>query len=155
MDIKQLQRIAKITFKVESFDAPRQVAAAINGQIDAAVAFPAAVAAAINEHKAIMLGDFSDRRLKPAPDVPTFEELGFDVTLGSFGAIVAPRGTPSYIVTTLSEAIKKAMAEPSFISFANGWGTIAYEGPQALTSELRRQYQESGELVRSLGLAQK
>ena len=156
LDIEQLQRIAKITFKVVSLDAPQQVAAAISRRIDAAGAFPAAVAAAINEHKAIMLGVFSDRRLALAPNVPTFKELGFDITLGSFGAIVAPRGTPKYIVTTLSEAIKEAMAEPPYMSHVkrNG-GTIDYEGPEALTSELQRQYQESGELVRSLGLAQK
>jgi tripartite-type tricarboxylate transporter receptor subunit TctC len=155
LDIEQLQLLGKIRLKVVAFQAPQQVSAVISRQIDGAVAFLAAVASSIKEHRAVMLGVFSNSRLALAPDVPTFKELGFEVTQGSFGAIVAPRGTPPYIVTALNEAIKKSIGEPSFASFAETWGTLDYEGPEALARELRQEYEKNGEVIRALGLRQK
>jgi len=156
LNVEQLQILAKVHFKVVSFDAPLQVAGAVGGQVDAAVAAPAAVVSQIKQHKAILLGVFDERRSALAPNVPTFKELGFAITFGSIGAIVAPRGTPAYIVTTLNEAIRRVVAEPSFISFADNTGsTIDYEGPEALARELRQAYKENGELIRVLGLTQK
>jgi len=134
-----------------------QVPAALGGQVDAAVAAIGTVASYVKDHKAIVLGVFGKSHWAVAPDIPTFKELGFDVTLpGSFGGIVAPRGTPAYIVTTLNEAIKQALAELSFVSFAEMRGsTIDYQGPKAFARELRRAYEENGELIRVLGLTQK
>ena len=156
LDIEQLQHLGKFRFKVQSFEGPQQVAAVVRGELDAAVAGPAAVVPYVKEHKAMILGVFDSRRLALTPNVPTFKELGFEVTLGSGGAIVAARGTPEYIVTTLNEAIKKSVAEPSFVSFVEMMGnTIDYEGPSELANELRRAYEENGELIRTLGLTQK
>lgn len=156
LDIEQLKHLGKIRFQVVSFDAPQQVAAAVRGEVDAAVAAPGPVVSYVQAHQAIMLGVFDKGRLALAPQVPTFKELGFDVTLGSMGAIVAPRGTPAYIVTTLNEAIRKAVAEPSFVSFVERTGnTIDYQGPEALARELRQAYAENGELIRDLGLTHK
>lgn len=156
LDIEQLQHLGKFRFKVLSFEGPQQVAAVVRGEVDAAVAGPAAVVPYVMEHKAVILGVFDSRRLALAPNVPTFKELGFEVTLGSGGAIVAARGTPENIVTTLNEAIKKSVAEPWFVSFVEMMGnTIEYEGPSELANELRRAYEENGELIRTLGLTQK
>jgi tripartite-type tricarboxylate transporter receptor subunit TctC len=157
LNVEQLQLLGKVRFRVVNFDAPQQVPAALGGKVDAAVAAFTAIASYVKEHKATALGVFGRRRWAVAPDVPTFKELGFDVTLpGSFGAIVAPRGTPAHIVATLNEAIKKAVAEPSFVSFAEMRGsTIDYKGPEALTRELRQEFKENGELIQVLGIAQK
>ncbi|PYU18201.1 MAG: hypothetical protein DMG30_28700 [Acidobacteria bacterium] len=157
LNVEQLQLLGKVHFKVVNFDAPQQVPAALGGQVDAAVAAIGTVASYVKDHKAIVLGVFGKSHWAVAPDIPTFKELGFDVTLpGSFGGIVAPRGTPAYIVTTLNEAIKQALAELSFVSFAEMRGsTIDYQGPKAFARELRRAYEENGELIRVLGLTQK
>ena len=156
LDIEQLQRLGKYRFKIVSFEGPQQVPAAVRGEVDAAVAGPAAVVSYLKDQKVMMLGVFDSLRLPLAPNVPTFKELGFEVTLGSGGAIITARGTPWYIVTRLNEAIRKAVAEPSFVSFVEmGGNTIDYEGPAALTRELRREYEENGELIRVLGLTQK
>lgn len=156
LNIEQLQLLGRVRFKVVSFDASLQVAAVVRGEVDAAVAAPGPVVSYVNEHKAMVLGVFDKRRWPMAPNVPTFKELGFEVTLGSGGVIVAPRGTPAYIVTRLNEAIRKSVAEPSFVSFAEMRGiTIDYEGPEALARELRQAYEENGELIRVVGLTQK
>ena len=157
LNAEQLQLLGKVRFRVVNFDAPQQVPAALGGEVDAAVAAFTTIASYVKEHKAVALGVFGRRRWAVAPDVPTFKELGLDVTLpGSFGAIVAPRGTPAHIVTTLNEAIKKAVAESSFISFAEIRGTtIDYQGPKGLARELGREFEANGELLRVLGLTQK
>jgi len=156
LNIEQLQRVGKFRFKVMSFDAPKQAEAAVRGEVDAAVIAPAAVSSYLERHEVMVLGVFATGRWARAPDVPTFKELGFEVTLGSGGAVVAPRGTPQSIVTMLTEAIQKAVTEPSYVSFAKTVGsTIDYEGPEAFARELRQAYEENGELLRALGLTQK
>ncbi len=98
--------------KVVFFDGPQQVPAALLGQIDAAVAEPGPTMRRVNAGKAGALGVFDERRWPLARDVPTFKDLGFDVTLGSIQAIIAPRGTPAPVVKALDEAIRKAVTEP-------------------------------------------
>jgi tripartite-type tricarboxylate transporter receptor subunit TctC len=48
----------------------------------------------LKDQKVMMLGVFDSPRLPLAPNVPTFKELAFEVTLRSGGAIITARGTP-------------------------------------------------------------
>jgi tripartite-type tricarboxylate transporter receptor subunit TctC len=63
----------------------------------------------------VALGVFDERRLTLVPSVPTFNERASTVSLTSAHAI-APRRTPASIVEMLDEVIRKAIAEPSFVS---------------------------------------
>ena len=77
-------------------------------------------------------------------------------SLGSIQAIVAPLGTPAPVVNALAEAIRKAVAEPSFISLAEKTqNTIDYKGPAAFADELWDSFKTNGDLLRALGLATK
>ena len=153
LNIEQLKLLAKLDIKVVYFDGPQQVAAALLEQVDAAVAPPGQTMPHVSAGKAVALGVFNERRLLLARDVPTFKELGFDVTLTTGQAIIAPRGTPASVVKALNEAIRKAVAEPSFVSFAeNTQNTIDYKGPEALAAELRQSFEKNGELLRALGI---
>jgi tripartite-type tricarboxylate transporter receptor subunit TctC len=56
----------------------------------------------------------SAERVEAAPDVPTYAELGYpDMTLSTFGGLVAPAGTPMPIVDKLHDAIVKANSDPA------------------------------------------
>jgi putative tricarboxylic transport membrane protein len=118
LNVEQLKRLANVDLKVVYFDGPRQNMSVIRGQIDAAVAGPASVMQHMRAGEAVPLGIFDERRLPQLPNVLTFKELGFDVTLGTAQAIVAPRATPAPVVRVLDDAIRKAVAEPSFVSLA-------------------------------------
>ena len=62
------------------------------------------------------------------PDVPTLAEAGIPgVTLVSFGGLSLPAGTPAPIVQRVSEALQKALAEPSVRARleANGAAVVA------------------------------
>jgi tripartite-type tricarboxylate transporter receptor subunit TctC len=156
LNVEQLKILAGVDLDVVYFDGPHQVAAAIRGQIDAAVAGPAPIIQHVKSRNAVMLGVFGDRRLPLAPAVPTFKELGFDISLGTAQAIIAPAATPGSVVAALDDAIKKAVAEPSFVLLAEKTqNTIDYEGPEAFAAELRRGFESNGDLLRTLGIAKK
>lgn len=153
LEVEQLGIVANLRPKVVYFDGPQQVQAAVLGQIDAAVAGPGPIIPHIRAGKAVALGVLEERRLPSIPHVPTFKELGFDVTLGTIQAVIAPHGTPAPIVKALADAIRKAVAEPSFVALAQKTeNQIDYKGPEELAAELRQRFEKNGELVRTLGL---
>ena len=153
LNVEQLNRLAHVRLKAVYFNGPRQVPAALHGEIDAAVAGPGPVMAPLAAGEAVALGVFGEKRLPLMPDVPTFRELGYDITLGSAQGIVAPRGTPAAVIHALDDAIRKAVAEPSFVSLARETqNTIDYKGSLAFATELRDSFGKNGPLLRALGL---
>ncbi len=153
LNVEQLNLLARVKLKAVYFDGPKQVAAAVEGQVDAAVAGLGPIIPYVRSGQAVVLGVFDERRLPLLPDTPTFKEKGFDVSLGSAQAIVAARATPQSAVMVLDEAIRKALAEPAFVSLAQRTESIIdYKGPEAFKAELGRAFEMNGELLRQLGI---
>jgi tripartite-type tricarboxylate transporter receptor subunit TctC len=77
------------------------------------------------------LAIFSATRSKSLPDVPTLKELGYDVEYYLWVGIFAPKGTTQPIVTTLREAIGKAVVSDQFkTTLGNAGQEIDYlDGP--------------------------
>ena len=48
------------------------------------------------------------------PDVPTFKELGHDMTVRAWATLVAPKGTPKEKLDVLRAAAKKACESKEF-----------------------------------------
>jgi tripartite-type tricarboxylate transporter receptor subunit TctC len=151
LNVEQLNLLANVKLKAVYFEGPQQNMAAISGQIDAAVAGPGHAASHVESGKAVALGVFGERRLPLLPGVPTFKEIGFDVSLETGQAIVAPQATPTSVIGVLDSAIRKAVAEPSFIALAQRTqSTIDYKGPEAFAAELRRAFEINGRLLLTL-----
>ena len=151
LNVEQLKKLARVDLKVVYFDGPQQVQAALRGELDAAVAGPGQILPHVKTGNAVALGVFDERRLPLASSVPTFKELGFEITLTSGQCVVAPRGTPESIVKMLDEVIRKAVAEPSFVSLAaSTQNAIDYKGPKEFAAELRQGFEKNGELLRAL-----
>lgn len=62
-----------------------------------------------------MLGVLADERRPDAPDVPTFKELGHDLSLSVWFGLFAPKGTPSDVLDTLAAACEKAVQNQAFV----------------------------------------
>lgn len=60
------------------------------------------------------LGIMSDKRLKAAPDVPTFKEQGVDLVMDKFFFWGFPKGTPEEIVDTFTEALEKVVLNEEY-----------------------------------------
>ena len=60
---------------------------------------------------------FSNKRLPDYKDVPTSKELGYDVTLPQFRAIVVKAGTDPQRVKTISDALARVYADKEYAEF--------------------------------------
>lgn len=60
------------------------------------------------------IGVLSDKRNPAFPDVPTFKELGFDISFTKFFFYSFPKGTPRDVVDTFSAAIKRVVDNPDY-----------------------------------------
>jgi len=82
------------------------------------------------------LGISTPARSPAAPDVPTFQELGFsDYDVDNWHALYAPVGTPEDIITTLSAALNDALAKPEIAAqFLNVGATPNASNPATQTA---------------------
>lgn len=60
---------------------------------------------------------FGRERLPELPDLPTASELGYDVSWANPNWWLAPAGTPDEVVTALSDALEKAIADPEIVEY--------------------------------------
>ena len=69
-----------------------------------------------------ILAIMADERSVMFPDVPTFKELGYDMTIRSWACIVAPKDTPEEILTILRDAAEKTCADPEYQEYLMNQG---------------------------------
>lgn len=70
--------------------------------------------AQVEAGKARPLAIFAPARISTHPDVPTFKELGFDVTTTSDYIVYAPKGLPAKTRSKIVDAVKEAVNDPDF-----------------------------------------
>ena len=109
------EQAAKIQVKYVPFNSGGEVTAALmGGHIDAAVENPNEIVAQIESGKAKNLAVASQKRLKDAPDVPTFAERGYVFYWEQMRGVVAPAGMPPEAVKWWQDTLKKVVATPKW-----------------------------------------
>lgn len=89
------------------------------------------------EGRIVILGQMARERHPLAPDLPTFHELGYDISMGAMRGIAAPRGLPEDVRRTLVDAIVRAAADPDFQAKAKEtYQPLRILGPEAFAAEL-------------------
>ena len=63
-----------------------------------------------------VIGVMSDARSPIAPELPTFKEQGFDVSIGSLRGLVGPKGLPKEVTDRMGAALAKIWADPEYIA---------------------------------------
>lgn len=83
----------------------------------------------------------SDRRSEILPDVPSVAEAGFPEAVASdWRALMAPPGTPSAVVASLSASIREALTQPELRQALARAGVAPDEsGPVELAARIRRE----------------
>jgi tripartite-type tricarboxylate transporter receptor subunit TctC len=81
-----------------------------------------------------LLGLSAPKRLSPEPNIPTFLELGYDVTSGTFHGLTVRPGTPNDIVETLVKAYRDAYQDPEYVDALSKVGRIGmfYQPPEKM-----------------------
>jgi tripartite-type tricarboxylate transporter receptor subunit TctC len=90
------------------------------------------------------------------PNAATFEELGYDTTVGASFGIVAPKGTPKDIIKKLHDAFKKSIEDQKYGDTCNKLGTFKmYSSGEEFFKKIKKEYEVRGKILRELGLAKK
>ncbi len=103
------------------------------GEIDSATV---PVPDTIEQHKAgklKILGVSATERHFMAPEIPTFREQGFDVVVGSWRCVVAPKGIPEDRLRFLEGSIVSALKDPEFQAKARQAGFVVQPGDAKAT----------------------
>src|SRR6266480_1396328 len=108
----------------------------------------------IQSGKIKLIAIASRERLKTQPDVPTIDEAGgpagFEV--GSWLALVAPRGTPPDVVQRINAEVNRQLADADVKLQLQNFGFEAAPGtPEQLAETIRAEAKKYGELVRRTG----
>jgi tripartite-type tricarboxylate transporter receptor subunit TctC len=88
--------------------------AILGGHIDAGVIFLSGTTGSIKSGDLKLLAVMASDRMVEYPDVPTFKELGYDLTYAGFYGMGAPKGTPPEMIKVLADAFQKACANPEY-----------------------------------------
>lgn len=107
----------EITF-VPFEGAAQIVSAILGGFLVAHLEEPLAISELVKAGKARPLVVFAPKRIDILPDVPAVKEFGVEDYMGVFRAFAVKKGTPPEAVKVLSEALKKALNDPEYLSFA-------------------------------------
>ena len=110
----------------------------------------------IRTGKLKMLLVLSEKRSPEFPNVPTILEKGYDFHAFSSFNFFGPKGLPEPIRQKLETGLRNATKAPSFIEAAKQFGIEVnlLSGPE-YTATWKSQYDEMGNALRALGLAEK
>ncbi len=154
LNVAQLLHLAGVRVTEVVFEGPKQLEGLLRAQVDLAVANQNAVLRGVRSGQLRVLVVFHTVRSPLFPDTPSVCEFGYDLTLGPYHFLVAPRETPKEIIRRLHESFRAAIAAPSFAALAAEQGfTIDYQGPETLAADLEELFERYGRLVRMLGLS--
>ena len=94
------------------------------------------------------------QRTRAQPDVPTLAEAGGpNMEVGSWLAIVAPRGVPAEVVRKINADVNRALADPEVVAALGELRLrrCARHPPEQLAEQIRADAKKFGELVRRTG----
>ncbi|MEM7445392.1 MAG: tripartite tricarboxylate transporter substrate binding protein [Pseudomonadota bacterium] len=99
------------------------------------------------------LAIMADQRSEQHPDVPTMQELGYDVQVSIWFGLFAQDDAPAEAIETLSAACEEAVASDDFVEDMNTANRlIRYMDTEEFTNFFRNAFELNGELMREAGL---
>lgn len=99
------------------------ISAAMGGHVEAVVLGGAELRSALESGRLNALATTYAERSENLPDVPTFQESGYDLTLTVWRGIVGPEGLPEEVKEEWVAAIQQIVEDGSYEETANNLGT--------------------------------
>lgn len=92
----------------------------------------------------------SEERLDVLPEVPTFNELGYDlIGTGAWFAFMAPKDTPDEIVELLDKTINEALQQEDIIKQYEDAGlVVSYLDSEQLTKKVAEENEANAEVMK-------
>ena len=113
----------------------------LGGQVQFNIDQVSVAQAYIKDGRTRALAVISPKRVPWLPDVPTLEEQGIKGVDGqTFTGLLAPAGTPSAVITRLSEALRAVLSNPAVAARFNQSGADArWMSPQDFSAYLAKE----------------
>jgi tripartite-type tricarboxylate transporter receptor subunit TctC len=124
------------------------------GRVDVGIASITSGLALINAGRLKSLGIMGTERMSALPQVATFQEQGFaGLEENSWYGLFAPAGTPAAIVGAIQQDVAQVLATPEFKAKLIEYGALpGGQSPAAFTARFLRDFKQSGETIRRLGM---
>lgn len=153
--MQRFARAAGFTYGWIPYDGGSAATAAVmGGHVDAVMTNPGQLRG--KGDRVRPLGLTHVERVAGFPDIPTFKELGYDVTDLHWRGLVTRNGVPADRIETLHQAFKKAMETPEWADFTEKQGQLnGYLGPQAFTKQALQDTAEARAVLEELNLIKK
>lgn len=147
----QLQYLTGTEFTyIPATGAAPSVASFLGGHTDAILANSTDLLGHEDSMKILAMG--TEERFGALPEVPTFIELGLDMTAGIDRGVAVPPETPDEIVATLEAAFHAVSTDPTFVAEMEDLGFVIHEmGADAFAAYIERKTVEIETVLRELG----
>jgi len=129
------------------------VTALAGGHIQAVSVSLAEVRGQVEAGNVKVLGVMDTQRSPMFPNVPTFQEQGFDIVYGTWRGLALPRGVDPAIRNTLVTAFSAAMQDPAFVTTARNMNlNLQFLGPNDFRTFLRDNKEAVTRTMTDLGM---
>lgn len=126
----------------------------MTGQTPVMMNVAAGVQPFIAGRKLVPLAVTGDRRQPALPGVPTFKELGYDVQVPGWYAIVARAGTPAGVVQQANADINRVLDDPQFKEKLGFQFLDAIKGPPSEVERyMKRDAETWGPIIKRLDIS--
>lgn len=127
-----LQKQAGVKLSIVVFDGAGPANTALmGGHIDATGSGISSQVSPWKAGQTRIIATFADEGKKVVPGIQTMKELGYDGFFANYRGWFVPTGTPKEVVTTLTNAIKKAQENPDYVKKLEDQGQFSkYMGPE-------------------------
>jgi len=127
--------------------------AVVAGQVDSMIVPVALAKAQISTGKLRILAVDTQTRYEEVPEVPTYKEQGYDVTMNTWQGVLVPKNTPPAIVDRLNKAVNDALARPDVQADFAKLGIVRINpgdgSPAAARTYLNAEFDRWGEIIRA------
>lgn len=136
------------------FNGPGGSTSLMNGQTPVMMNVIAGVQSFIVGKKLVPLAVTGDKRQPVLPTVPTFKELGYDVQVPGWYAIVARSGTPASVIQKVNADINHVLDDPQFKEKLGFQFLDGIKGPPSEVERyMKRDADTWGPIIRRLNIS--
>lgn len=147
LDIGQPGIIAHVPFT----GGAEAVTAVLAGQVDGVVGTATEHMVYLKSGDLKPLAVSSTKRYSEAPNVPTFKEAGFNVDVGVWFGITAPKGTPEAVIKKMEAALQKAVNDPNTVQLlAKANQPLEFLSTKDFTEKWMRDFDKNKKVVDAL-----
>lgn len=143
--VEQLGKELEIKYNLVGYEGLSEAIQALaGGHIDAAIVDYSSANEFVEAGHMKFIAIGTDERAENLPDVPTFQEEGYDINMSINRGYVVPEGTDTAIIEKLAAAFEATAENQEYIDAINNVGSsVNYMGPEAY----RKHLDEQNELI--------